>query len=160
MVSKYQAASTQSHQTYTQGGLIEAQKKLLATNDGRRKVIFLLTDGAPNSSRKPTVGKSDPAIFPSQVRITNYIASEAGDPLQSNGSTSLYVLSNLNPPIMDRTFTITNAGGGTPLKINSHLDMSNSQAADLRDAGIEIQAIAMGTYGCLLYTSPSPRDRG
>ncbi|MDT2381312.1 SpaA isopeptide-forming pilin-related protein [Enterococcus avium] len=161
LVSKYQSASTQSHQTYTQGGLIEAQKKLLATNDGRRKVIFLLTDGAPNSSRKPTAGKSDPAIFPSQVRITNYIASEAGDPLQSNGSTSLYVLSNLNPPIMDRTFTITNAGGGTPLKINSHLDMANSQAADLRDAGIEIQAIAMGTYGGPLeYHSPADLIKG
>ncbi|HBA0438753.1 TPA: hypothetical protein J8X32_003097, partial [Enterococcus faecium] len=102
-----------------------------------------------------------PAIFPSQVRITNYIASEAGDPLQSNGSTSLYVLSNLNPPIMDRTFTITNAGGGTPLKINSHLDMANSQAADLRDAGIEIQAIAMGTYGGPLeYHSPADLIKG
>ena len=28
LVSKYQSASTQSHQTYTQGGLIEAQKKI------------------------------------------------------------------------------------------------------------------------------------
>lgn len=62
---------------------------------------------------------------------------------------------------MDRTFTITNAGGGTPLKINSHLDMANSQAADLRDAGIEIQAIAMGTYGGPLeYHSPADLIKG
>lgn len=162
LVTKYQTASTLGHQTYTQGGLIEAQKRLMADNTGRRKVIFLLTDGAPNRSRKPTAGKSDAAIFPSKVRVTNYVTSEAGDHLQSNGSTSLYVLNTgWEPPIVDRTLTITNAGGGAALKINSHLDMTNSQAADLRDSGIEIQAIAMGTYGGAgEYHSPADLIKG
>ncbi|MDT2501122.1 SpaA isopeptide-forming pilin-related protein [Enterococcus avium] len=161
LVSKYQSASTQSHQTYTQGGLIEAQKKLLATNDGRRKVIFLLTDGAPNRSRKPINGKIDAAIFPSKVRIVGYNASELGDSLESNSSTSLYVKNSPPWSDVDKRFTIPNIAGGAALKIESHLDMANSQAADLRDAGIEIQAIAMGTYGGPLeYHSPADLIKG
>ncbi|MBU5583293.1 VWA domain-containing protein, partial [Enterococcus sp. S181_ASV_20] len=45
LVTNYRNASMQNHQTYTQGGLIEAQKRLLADNNGRRKFLFLLTDG-------------------------------------------------------------------------------------------------------------------
>ncbi|MBU5362077.1 VWA domain-containing protein [Enterococcus raffinosus] len=154
LVTKYRNASTQSQQTYTQGGLIEAQKRLLADNNGRRKVLFLLTDGAPNRSRDPLAGKSDTTIFPSKVRITQYkplttgqTDGNAGVTFNSNGSTSLYVLnSGWNP--VDNRFRITNIENpNAPLLIESHLDMANSQAADLRDKGIEIQAIAMGAYG-------------
>lgn len=161
MVTNYQAASTQGHQTYTQGGLIEAQKRLLADNNGRRKVIFLLTDGFPNRSRKPVKGKKDPSIFPSQVRITEYVASELGDSLQSNGSTSLYVLNNPPWSDVDRRFTIPNIEGGAALKIESHLDMANSQAADIRETGTEIQAIAMGYHsGTLEYHTPEELIKG
>ncbi|NVN78089.1 VWA domain-containing protein [Enterococcus avium] len=161
MVTNYQAASTQGHQTYTQGGLIEAQKRLLADNNGRRKVIFLLTDGFPNRSRKPVKGKKDSTIFPSQVRITEYVASELGDSLQSNGSTSLYVLNNPPWSDVDRRFTIPNIEGGAALKIESHLDMANSQAADIRETGTEIQAIAMGYHsGTLEYHTPEELIKG
>ncbi|MDT2392658.1 VWA domain-containing protein [Enterococcus avium] len=40
LVSKYQSASTQSHQTYTQGGLIEAQKNYLQQMMGEEKSSF------------------------------------------------------------------------------------------------------------------------
>lgn len=159
LVTNYRNASTQNHQTYTQGGLIEAQKRLLADNNGRRKFLFLLTDGAPNRSKDPLAGKRDTAIFPSKVRITQYkplssgqTDGNAGVTLGSNGATSLYVLYNgLEPPAVDRRFRITNiedpGNVNNRLLIESHLDMANSQAADLRDKGIEIQAIAMGAYG-------------
>ncbi|MFR3685704.1 MAG: SpaA isopeptide-forming pilin-related protein [Enterococcus sp.] len=151
LATNYASASTTGQATYTQGGLIEAQKKLLpnGVDDGRRKVIFLLTDGAPNLSREArngyAKGRKDPTIFPSGVRIVDYTSNETGQGYGMNGATYLYVKGVGGWQPVDSRFDIADKdNSGAKLRIESHLDMANSQAADLRDGGIEIQAIAMG----------------
>lgn len=41
MAKKYRETNTEKQNTYTQGGLIEAQKKLQASGNDRRKIVFL-----------------------------------------------------------------------------------------------------------------------
>ena len=74
--------------TYTQKALMDAQTML--NNVGgtdRRKVIFLLTDGAPNMSAVPIALKNDTNIYYDGVRITqNDGNSIAGGKLLASGS--------------------------------------------------------------------------
>ncbi|REC24241.1 hypothetical protein CF160_16165 [Enterococcus pseudoavium] len=72
MVTGYENASTDQNMTYTQGGLIEAQKKLQNSGNDRRKIVFLLTDGAPNYSLTPSLAKEDPEIYYDPIRVTKY----------------------------------------------------------------------------------------
>lgn len=147
LVTAYEKTPTGSHNTYTQGGLIEAQKKL-QSDPSRRKVVFLLTDGAPNRSRKILKGKVDQDIFYDGIRITEYDQSEAGHTLTATHNTTyLRSVSGTvdKPTYTEEPMNIANEAGGT-VKVQSHLDMANSQAADLRDGGIEIQTIAIGIY--------------
>lgn len=146
MAEGYKKASVVEQNTYTQGGLIEAQKKLQASGNDRRKIVFLLTDGAPTVSLRPTAGKSDLGIYYDNIRITSY---STNPPSNLSGSTVTYLREHngYEPPYTqywERPINIANINGGPSLKVQSHLDMANSEAANLKDGGIEIQTIAIG----------------
>ncbi|REC32439.1 hypothetical protein CF160_08230 [Enterococcus pseudoavium] len=141
MVTGYENASTDQNMTYTQGGLIEAQKKLQNSGNDRRKIVFLLTDGAPNYSLTPSLAKEDPEIYYDPIRVTKYKEDTSQGTL---GSYNYVFLANSQDQAIP--FSVPKEGGGNPLKIRSHLVIANSQAADLRDMGLEIQSIAIGIY--------------
>lgn len=123
--------------TYTQKALIDAQKMLNnASGTNRRKVIFLLTDGAPNISLTPTKGYSDPTIFYDGIRITDYKSSPDyfGDSL-------------IEPPGLRGYHTVYKPNGRrlsiSGQTIYSHLTPLNSTAMDIKEQGMEINTIAI-----------------
>lgn len=145
MAKKYRETNTEKQNTYTQGGLIEAQKKLQASGNDRRKIVFLLTDGAPTVSLRPKAGKRDTSIYYDNIRITGYTTDPPSTLLGEASVTYLRWNDGRLPPIYEnRPINIANIEGGGTLTVWSHLDMANSEAANLRDSGIEIQTIAIG----------------
>ena len=145
MAKKYRETNTEKQNTYTQGGLIEAQKKLQASGNDRRKIVFLLTDGAPTVSLRPKAGKRDTSIYYDNIRITGYTTDPPSTLLGEASVTYLRWNDGRLPPIDEnRPINIANIEGGGTLTVWSHLDMANSEAANLRDSGIEIQTIAIG----------------
>lgn len=144
MAERYETTSLAGQNTYTQGGLIEARKKLQASDSDRRKIVFLLTDGAPTRSLRPSEGKKDPTMYFDNIRITKYSSTNPVD-LSNSNLTKLYETDGTyNPRYWERFVPIKNIDGGADLIVKSNLDMVNSEAADLRDSGIEIQTIAIG----------------
>lgn len=145
MAKRYRETNTEKQNTYTQGGLIEAQKKLQASGNDRRKIVFLLTDGAPTVSLRPKAGKRDTSIYYDNIRITGYTTDPPSTLLGEASVTYLRWNDGRLPPIYEnRPINIANIEGGGTLTVWSHLDMANSEAANLRDSGIEIQTIAIG----------------
>lgn len=153
MLNGYKNKSAYDQNTYIQGGLIKAQEELQKDKPERRKVVFLLTDGAPNLSRYPAKGKVDSSIYYDKIRVTGYNDSKhpgnnyyQGHYLDSEtypGKT-VYLRDLYN---VDRPVSIDNIDSpGSKLKIRSHLVTTNSQAADIREQGIEIQTVAIGTF--------------
>ncbi|WP_214281391.1 hypothetical protein, partial [Escherichia coli] len=102
----------------------------------RRKVIFLLSYGAPNMSAVPIALKNDTNIYYDGVRITqndgNSIAG--GSYLQA-------------APTGGKSYTVKIPEGyyiAQPNRcIYSHLTPVNSTAADIKDQGMEINSIAI-----------------
>lgn len=126
--------------TYTQKALMDAQKMLnSAPGTNRRKVIFLLTDGAPNFSVKPTKAISDSNIYYDGLRITENDSASINsgtplqDPIQEPGTFNTYYTAKI--PL------------GFPMRdghcIYSHLTLVNSTAADIKDQGMDINTIAI-----------------
>lgn len=147
MVKGYESASTADQNTFTQGGLVEAQKKLQESGNDRRKILFLLTDGAPNLSLKPTAGRVDKSMYFDSVRITQYDQSTtAGRDLGACNYTVFYNNGYYTPPFPQKYFhqDITNINGGSNLEINSHLTMAVNEAQNVKEKGIELQTIAIG----------------
>lgn len=135
VVNTYQRLTPDGN-TYTQKALINAQTMLNnASGTNRRKVIFLLTDGAPNFSIQPTRAVSDSSIYYDGLKITEYNQNtfNGGLPLQ-----------NLNA---QRSYTAKIPGGytltGSKQKIYSHLTPVNSTAQNIKDQGMEINSIAI-----------------
>lgn len=122
--------------TYTQKALINAQTMLNnASGTNRRKVIFLLTDGAPNYSWEPTKAVQDSSIYYDGLKITEYNQStfNVGKPFQTNNAQG-YLTTKI-----PKGYTLT----GTKQKIYSHLTPVNSTAQNIKDQGIEINSIAI-----------------
>lgn len=134
LVNTYQRLKPDGN-TYTQKALINAQTMLNnASGTNRRKVIFLLTDGAPNFSVVPTRATSDPSIYYDGLRITEY-----------NGNT-LNTGSDLGSRVNQFSTTKIRKGfylSGTRQCIYSHLTPVNSTAANIKDQGMEINSIAI-----------------
>lgn len=137
---------------YTQKALMDAQTML--NNVGgtdRRKVIFLLTDGAPNMSAVPIALKNDTNIYYDGVRITqndgNSIAG--GSYLQA-------------APTGGKSYTVKIPEGyyiAQPNRcIYSHLTPVNSTAADIKDQGMEINSIAINIKKNFTYEGHSDAE--
>ena len=138
--------------TFTQKALMDAQTML--NNVGgtdRRKVIFLLTDGAPNMSAVPIALKNDTNIYYDGVRITqndgNSIAG--GSYLQA-------------APTGGKSYTVKIPEGyyiAQPNRcIYSHLTPVNSTAADIKDQGMEINSIAINIKKNFTYEGHSDAE--
>lgn len=125
--------------TFTQKGLMDAQKMLNnASGTNRRKVIFLLTDGAPNLSFTPSKGVSNSSIFYDGIRITEYKSSPDyfGNPLPEPPGLREY---HTTYKPLGRQLSVS----GQTKNIYSHLTPANSTAADIKDQGMEINTIAI-----------------
>ena len=138
--------------TYTQKALMDAQTML--NNVGgtdRRKVIFLLTDGAPNMSAVPIALKNDTNIYYDGVRITqndgNSIAG--GSYLQA-------------APTGGKSYTVKIPEGYYIAQPNRciyiHLTPVNSTAADIKDQGMEINSIAINIKKNFTYEGHSDAE--
>ncbi|MDT2753570.1 SpaA isopeptide-forming pilin-related protein [Enterococcus pseudoavium] len=123
--------------TYTQKALMNAQTMLNnSSGTNRRKVIFLLTDGAPNISVVPIELRNDSSIYYDEVRFTQYDGN------------SINTGSFMQPqPTGGRSYTVKIPNGyyiSRPNRyIYSHLTPANSTAADIKDQGMEINSIAI-----------------
>ncbi|MDT2737855.1 SpaA isopeptide-forming pilin-related protein [Enterococcus pseudoavium] len=137
--------------TYTQKALMDAQTML--NNIGgtnRRKVIFLLTDGAPNMSAVPIELRNDSSIYYDGVRFTQYDGA------------SLNRGSYMQPDVSGRVHTVKIPNGYYILRPNrsiySHLTPVNSTAADIKEQGIEINSIAINISKNYSYEGHSTEE--
>ncbi|MFC4770787.1 SpaA isopeptide-forming pilin-related protein [Enterococcus hermanniensis] len=134
--------STSNGNTYTQKALMDAQSMLNASgNPERQKVIFLMTDGAPNYSVEPLEGYVAPSIYYDGMRFTKYNQNTiaTGSNLQGNpagGFGIVYI------PLGHRVTGISRL-------MYSHLTPMNSTAADIREQGMEIHTIAINVQKTL-----------
>lgn len=133
----YEKASPDGTRTFTQRGVASAHKIFKNANiTGRKKMLFILTDGVPNLSWKPTMMKSDSNMFPDKYHI-----------IQSNdGSGSAYgenFDSGDFAKLRSNGLTVPLQTGGSA-KIYSHLTPANSVAQDLKNDNIEIRSIGVG----------------
>ena len=140
LVNTYQRLTPDGN-TYTQKALRNAQTMLNnASGTNRRKVIFLLTDGAPNFSLEPAGGERDSNIYYDGVRITSYFSNtiEQGkalqDPLQDPWTGTNYFTTKI-----PKGYYLPNSGQC----IYSHLTPLNSTAHYIKNQGMEINTIAI-----------------
>lgn len=129
--------------TYTQKALMNAQTMLNnASGTNRRKVIFLLTDGAPNFSARPVSAVADSNIYYDGLRITEYSSINTGVDLQP-----------YQYPYPSYTVKIPSGYRltGTGQRIYSHLTPVNSTAQNIKDQGMEINSIAINIKKNLTY---------
>lgn len=122
--------------TFTQRALIEARDIFndspAKPGEVRKKMMFVLTDGAPNKSWTPTLVQPDTSIYYDSLYVGK---STSGAPNYLGG---------------------TDLGGGDLTKITpkgfqvgaytikSHLTTTNSIAKDIKNEGIEIHTMAVG----------------
>lgn len=136
LVNTYKNAKSDGN-TLTQKALVDAQLMLNnASGTNRRKVIFHLTDGAPNISLVPAAARSDSSIYYDGLRIyrNGTYQGYAEHPLQNAiGYPSYYTTKIPNGYSL----------GTTGQCIYSHLTPANSTAADIKEQGIEINSIAI-----------------
>ncbi|MEG0749823.1 MAG: SpaA isopeptide-forming pilin-related protein [Carnobacterium sp.] len=127
--------------TYTQKALMDAQTMLNNTpGTNRRKVIFLLTDGAPNISVKPLDAVSDSNVYYDGLRIINYDKN-------SVDSGSMLGNSNIGSPAETKILRGFSMRDGHCLY--SHLTPANSTALDIKEQGMEIFSIAINIKSTL-----------
>lgn len=144
VVSTYQRLTPDGN-TYTQKAMMDAQTMLNnASGSNRRKVIFLLTDGAPNRSAIPSRGYLDSDIYYDGIRITGYTSINEGSFL---GSTSTY--ENTRPSKIAKGYSVPYTGRS----IYSHFTPANSTATDIKEQGMEIYSIAINIKNT--YVRPS-----
>lgn len=134
LVNTYSRLTAEGN-TYTQKALMNAQTMLNnASGSNRRKVIFLLTDGAPNYSAIPKSATVDPNIYYDGLHFDSYsniaVGSKLGSTLTSGYS---------HPAKIKNGYPIP----GTKRRIYSHLSPANSTAADIKNQGMEIYSIAI-----------------
>ena len=143
VVDRYKGLTPDGN-TYTQKAMMNAQTMLNnASGTNRRKVIFLLTDGAPNYSATPTSAVSDSNIYYDGLRFKNYSNVATGSILNSTTTSG-----NTSPTKIKKGYSISYYG---PC-IYSHLSPANSTAADIKDQGMEIYSIAINVKSAYSYT--------
>ncbi|MFC0276494.1 SpaA isopeptide-forming pilin-related protein [Enterococcus devriesei] len=121
--------------TFTQRGLQESKDLFDAAPNsaGRKRVLFLLTDGAPNESWKPTVYSENDEMYYDKYRLGGFNMGTKPNYLTGNNLMG-------SPEVVGNTTKIEPPYGG---KVNSHMTTTNSTAWDLKNAGIEIHTVAL-----------------
>lgn len=129
--------------TFTQRGLDKAEELFDnggSDTRGRKKLLFVLTDGAPNSSYMPN--SSNPgatrigSIYLDGVHIENWQKVNSGSYNAGTGSV-------LGASGTGTKFNPNNTKYYNALPVTSHLTTTNSTAYDLKQAGIEIHTVAV-----------------
>ncbi|MGH1646517.1 SpaA isopeptide-forming pilin-related protein [Enterococcus gilvus] len=118
--------------TFTQRGLTVAKDVFDAApnSEGRRQLLFVLTDGAPNLSwTTKDTGTPNKDMFVDRLHFTNF----------NKGTKGSYNPGDVLGTKSYKT-TIIPAYNGV---INSHITTTNSTAMDIKNAGVEIHTIAM-----------------
>lgn len=141
--------------TYTQKALRNANTMLNnASGTNRRKVVFLLTDGAPNYSMEPASAVTDSSVYYDGLRITSVYSDtmEQGRPLQDP----------LNEPGLGLYQTVKIPKGyripDTGQCMYSHLTPVNSTAKNIKDQGMEINTIAINVKKTLSVEGHSTEE--
>jgi len=129
--------------TFTQRALMKAEdifNRGDSDGKGRKKLLFVLTDGAPNSSFKPA---ADPGatqnkdIYLDKVHIKNW-------ELTNNGNYNVEIGSTLGAFASRTKFDNDSTIKCNGLDVTSHLTTTNSTAYDLKENGIEIHTVSVG----------------
>lgn len=126
--------------TFTEKALQQARSKI-GKDQNRRRVILLMTDGAPNVSFQPLQQVSYPGVWPNPILMTQYYNWKQHDAvMESRGS---YLQNDYNsaqslPTRLRYTTTVSN------LTLTSHLTPAAAQAQKAKDDGIELHSIALG----------------
>lgn len=133
---------TPSGGTFTERALMVGKDVLDAADpdgtDGRKKLMFILTDGAPNLSFYPTGAVTDSSMYFDQVYITkNSGKYPEGDP-NAGKYRSGDQLGN-----WEYSVGLKEPWPVGSLKITSHITTTNSTARNLKDAGVEIHSLAL-----------------
>lgn len=132
--------------TFTQRGLVKAKDifdRGGSDAQGRKKLLFVLTDGAPNSSYLPATNPGATAIgsiYLDGVHIKNWQMTDLPDlkpyPYIADNGSSLGASSSRTRFDTGQNYS--------ELTVTSHLTTTNSTAYDLKQAGIEIHTISVG----------------
>ncbi|MGM0337050.1 vWA domain-containing protein [Enterococcus sp. AZ007] len=123
--------------TFTQRGLQEAadifNDPASDIGEERHKLLFMLTDGAPNSSWQPLTAEYNSSMYFDRTLVTSFDSGVAPNYSKglSLGATGIYTKFNWSPQTVDGQ------------KISSHLTTTNSTAYKLKSEGIEIHSIAL-----------------
>lgn len=143
IVSKYRNL-TPAGGTFTERALMVGKDVLDAADpdgtSGRKKLMFILTDGAPNLSFYPSAAVADPSMYFDKVYITRNSTkypeghSNAG---QYRGGDQLS--NELYSVALKYSFPVGQSG----LSITSHITPVNSTARRIKEAGVEIHSLAL-----------------
>lgn len=151
MVDKYEA-TTPYGDTFTQKAMDDAKTTLQSGSSDRQKLLFVLTDGAPNMSWLPLSGSVDQAMYYDQIRVINWdkriIDLEPQYPVPS-GFTRYGYYNHLNAYNGSTKLVPAQGTDGYIMKddrkvIHSHLTTANTTAVELRESGIEIHSVGIG----------------
>lgn len=129
--SEYKRANPQGV-TFTQRGLTEANDifNAAANSEGRHKLLFVLTDGAPNRSWVPLdKGTANNEMFVDKLHFANF----------DKGSKGSYKEGSTLGTAGNKTTIVPTYNGG----LNSHITTTNSTAMDMKNAGVQIHTIAL-----------------
>lgn len=134
LVAEYKRAYAMGT-TFTQRGLQEAKDLFEAAPNatGRKRVLFLLTDGSPNESWKPTTYTPDNKMYFDKYYLGGF----------QKGAKPNY---NLGNNLMGEYDVVGNTTKIVPPyagKVTSHITTTNSTAWDLKNSGIEIHTISL-----------------
>ncbi|MBO0455361.1 VWA domain-containing protein [Enterococcus hulanensis] len=131
--------------TFTQRGLMKAEdifNRGDSDGKGRKKLLFVLTDGAPNSSYKPAANPEatkNGSVYLDYVHIKNWNMT---DDLSTKPPYIADYGSSLGASANRTKFDSAIKYDGLP--IASHLTTTNSTAYDLKENGIEIHTVSVG----------------
>lgn len=146
LVNTYENTSSKGD-TYTQKALMDAQAMLNNTpGTNRRKVIFLLTDGASNISVKPLDAEPDSNVYYDGLRMTNY---------DKNSVDSGSMLGNSNMGKLAETKILKGFQMRDGHYLYSHLTPANSTALDIKEQGMEIFSIAININSTVSQDHPT-----
>lgn len=133
--------------TFTQRGLQEAADIMNdpSTDIGeeRYKLLFMLTDGAPNASWEPLTAEYNSAMYYDPVLITSFNSGTSPNYLPGKSLGAI----GINTKFESNRYLTVNGQ-----MIRSHLTTTNSTAQMLKDQGIEMHSIAVQ------ITSPGSPD--